>query len=75
MNSGMESAAELCAQKFSATVDAARDTLSASAAACGDICAQETLAKYYQVCILKLLLSQCLRYLRHVVCSSPVMEL
>jgi hypothetical protein len=113
----MESAAELCAQKFSAAVDAARDTLSASAAACvvaGDlyatasvgnhvvstldvlesaveaeksamcsyqhasaavVCAQETLAKYYEVCILKLLLSQCLRYLRHVLCSSPMMEL
>jgi hypothetical protein len=117
MDSSMESAAELCAQKFSAIVDAARDTLSASAVACviasdlyatasvGNhvvsmldvlesaveaeksamcsyqqasaivICAQETLAKYYEVCILKLLLSQCLRYLRHVVCSSPMMEL
>ena len=117
MDSDMEYAAELCVQKFSAAIDAARDTLSASAAACvvaGDlcattsvgnhvvstldvlefaveaeksamcsyqqaseaiVCAQETLAKYYQVCILKLLLSQCLRYLRHVVCSSPVMEL
>jgi hypothetical protein len=38
-------------------------------------CAQETLAKYCEVCILKLLLSQCLRYLCHVICSSPVMEL
>jgi hypothetical protein len=117
MDSSMESAAELCAQKFSAVVVAARDTLSASVVACviasdlyatalvGNhvvsmldvlesaveaeksamcsyqqasaivICAQETLAKYYEVCILKLLLSQCLRYLRHVVCSSPMMEL
>lgn len=39
------------------------------------VCAHETLAKYYQVCILKLLLSQCLRHLHHVVCSSPLMEL
>jgi hypothetical protein len=96
----MESAAELCAQKLSAAVDAARDTMNASATACmvaGDycatfslgndvvstldvlesamaeeksamcsyqqasaavVCAQETLAKYCEVCILKLLLSQ-----------------
>jgi hypothetical protein len=39
------------------------------------VCAQETLAKYYQVCILKLLLSQCFRFLCHMVYSSPVMEL
>jgi hypothetical protein len=117
MDSDMEYAAELCVQKFSAAIDAARDTLSASAAACvvaGDlcattsvgnhvvstldvlefaveaeksvmcsyqqasavvVCAQETLANNYEVCILKFLLSQCLRYLCHVLCSSPVMEL
>jgi hypothetical protein len=38
----MEPAAELCAQKLSASVDAARDTMKASATACmvaGDYCA------------------------------------
>ena len=49
MYSGMESAAELCAQKFSAAVDAARDTLSASAAACvvaGDLCATTSVGNH-----------------------------
>jgi hypothetical protein len=45
----MESAAELCAQNFSAAVDAARDTLSASAATCvvaGDLCATASLGNH-----------------------------
>jgi hypothetical protein len=105
----MESVAELCAQKLSSAVVAARDTLNASAAAsvvAGDFCAttslgnhvvstldvlesavkaeksamcsyqqasaavdcaQESLAKYCEVCILKLILSQCLRYLCTVI--------
>jgi hypothetical protein len=45
----LSSAAELCAQKFSATVDAARDTLSASAATCvvaGDLCATTSVGNH-----------------------------
>lgn len=49
MDSGMESAAELCAQKFSAAVDAARDTVSASVAACvvaDDFCATASVGNH-----------------------------
>jgi hypothetical protein len=49
MDSDMESAAELCAQKFSAAVNAARDTVSASDAACvvaGDLCATTSVGNH-----------------------------
>jgi hypothetical protein len=49
MDSGMESGAKLCAQKFSASVDAARDIVSASAAACviaGDLCATTSVGNH-----------------------------
>jgi hypothetical protein len=107
----MEPAAELCAQKLSAVVDAARDTMKASATACmvaGDycatlslgndvvstldvlesavaaeksamrsykqasaavVCAKETVAKYCEVCILKLLLSQAMLVFSNYYCQ------
>jgi hypothetical protein len=49
MDSSMESVAELCAQKFSATVVAARDTFTASTAACvvaGDLCATASVGNH-----------------------------
>jgi hypothetical protein len=49
MDSGMESAAELYAQKFSAAVDPGRDTLNASAAACvvaSDLCATTSVGNH-----------------------------
>jgi hypothetical protein len=49
MDSGMESVAELCAQKFSVAVEAGRDTVNASVATCvvaGDLCATASVGNH-----------------------------